>query len=79
MQQIIAEIAEVSGVFSATVQKIQKQIDGVSNVPDSENVKSQDIMDKVRQTEETTEEMAHIVNRNKDNAEAISEIVERFS
>lgn len=79
MQQIIAEIAEASGVFSATVQKIQKQIDGVSNVPDSENVKSQDIMDKVRQTEETTEEMTHIVNRNKDNAEAISEIVERFS
>lgn len=79
MQQIIAEIAKVSGVFSGTVQKIRTQIDAVSNVPESQDVKSEDIMNKVRQTEETTEEMTHIVNRNKDNAEAIHEIVERFS
>lgn len=79
MQMIIADIAEASEVFSDTVQNIQAQIREVSVVPDGQSIKSQDILDKARQTEETAEAMTVIVSRNKENANAISGIVERFS
>ena len=79
VQAIISDIAEASGIFADTVQKIQSQIREVSNVPDSQNIKSQDILDKARQTEETAEAMTVIVSKNKENATAISGIVERFS
>ena len=79
MQQIITDIVAASGIFSDTVQKIQAQIREVSNVPDSQNIKSQDILDKARQTEETAEAMTAIVSKNKENANAISGIVGRFS
>lgn len=42
-------------------------------------VESSEIMEKVKQTEETTEELSRIVSHNKDNAVAISEIVNRFT
>lgn len=79
MQTIIADIAEASEIFAGTVQNIQAQIREVSNVPDAQNIKSRDILDKARQTEETAESMTVIVNKNKENANAISGIVERFS
>lgn len=79
MQHIISEIAEVSEVFVATVQNIQTQIREVSDVPDERSIRSEDILEKARQTEETTEEMIVLVNQNKENANAISGIVERFS
>lgn len=79
IQSIISDIAEASGTFVDTVQNIQSQIREVSNVPDSENVRSQDILEKARETEETTEAMTVIVSQNKENANAISGIVKRFS
>ena len=79
MQHIISDIAEASGIFAATVQNIQTQIREVSDTPDSQSVRSQDVLDKARQTEETTEAMTVIVGQNKENANAISGIVERFS
>lgn len=79
MKQIISDMAESSETFVEVVDNIQTQIQDVSNVPDEQNVKSQDIMDKVRQTEETTEAMTIIVKKNKENANAISGIVEKFS
>ena len=79
MQHIISDIAEASGIFAATVQNIQTQIREVSDAPDSQSVRSQDVLDKARQTEETTEAMTVIVGQNKENANAISGIVERFS
>ena len=79
MQMIIEDIAEASEVFADTVQSIQAQIREVSNVPDDQSVRSQDILDKARQTEETAEAMTVIVSRNKENADAICGIVERFS
>ena len=79
MQHIISDIAESSGIFAATVQNIQTQIREVSDAPDSQSVRSQDVLDKARQTEETTEAMTVIVGQNKENANAISGIVERFS
>lgn len=79
MKQIISDIAESSETFVNVVDNIQNQIQGVSNVPDEQNVRSQDIMDKVRQTEETTETMTVMVQKNRENANAISGIVEKFS
>lgn len=79
MQMIISDIAEASGVFGDTVQNIQRQIKEVSNVPDDQNVKSQDILEKARITEKTAEAMTVIVSENKKNADAISGIVEKFS
>lgn len=79
IQHIISDIAGAAGIFVDTIQNIQTQIREVSNVPDKQNVKSQDVLDKAKQTEETTEAMTVIVNQNKDNANAISGIVKRFS
>ncbi len=79
MQMIISDIAEASGIFVDTVQNIQTQIHEVSNVPEDQNIQSQDILAKARQTEETAIAVTQIVCKNKENAEAISGIVERFS
>ncbi len=79
IQVIISEIAEGAGIFVNTVQNIQSQINSISDVPDSDNISSQDILDKAKQTEETTQEMSVIVNHNKENALEINNIVERFS
>ena len=79
MQMIISDIAEVSQIFTNAVQNIQSQIREVSNVPETQNIKSQDILDKAKQTEETAEAMNVIVNKNKENANAINGIVKLFS
>ena len=79
MQMIISDIAEASEVFAETVQNIQKQIREVSGVPDDNSIRSQDVFEKARQTEETAQAMTVIVSKNKENANAISGIVERFS
>lgn len=79
IQVIIDDIAGASSTFVETVNTIQTQIKSVSDVPDSQAVNSQDILDKARQTEVTTEKMTVIVDQNKENAVAISGIVSRFS
>ena len=79
IQHIISDVAEASKIFTDTVQNIQSQIREVSDVPGAENISSEDMLEKARQTEETTEAMTVIVDRNKENANAISGIVKRFS
>ena len=79
IQVIISEIAEESETFVNTVQNIQNQIHAISDVPDSDHISSQDILEKARQTEKTTQEMSVIVTHNKENALEINNIVERFS
>lgn len=79
IQSIIADIAAASSTFVETVDAIQSLIQSVSDVPGTKAVNSQDILDKARQMELTTEEMTVIVNQNKENAVAISGIVRRFS
>lgn len=79
IQYIISDIADVSEIFVETVNNIQTQIREVSDVPDTRSVSSRDVLDKAKQTEETTEAMTVIVSHNKDNAKAISGILERFS
>ena len=79
IQVIISEIAEESETFVNTEQNIQNQIHAISDVPNSDHIMSHNILEKVRQTEETTQEMSVIVNHNKENASEINNIVERFS
>lgn len=79
IQLLISDIAEASEIFVDTVQNIQTQIKEVSSVPDDQNVRSQDVLEKAKQTEETTKEMTLIVSQNKENASAISGILKRFS
>lgn len=79
MQHIISDISSASESFVNIVMNIQTQIQEVSDMPDGKTVNSQDVLEKARQTEETTEAMTALVNRNNDNAAAISGIVNRFS
>lgn len=79
MKKIISEIADASEVFSNTVQSIQAQVRMISDIQDAEDAKSQDILDKAKQTEETAQAMTSIVSKNRENANAISGIVNRFS
>lgn len=79
IQHIISDIANASEIFTETVKSIQVQIQEVSDVPDDQSVRSQDVLDKAKQTAETTAVMIEIVDRNKENAKEISGIIERFS
>ena len=54
------------------------EITAVSYNPDQEQTDSQTIIEKAKQTEETTRQMTKIVSDNKENAMAISQIVQRF-
>lgn len=79
VQKIIAEIAESSGIFAETVLNIQTQIRAVSDTPEKQTVDTSQVLEKTKKTEEMTEQMTKIVNENRKNAKAISQIVERFS
>ncbi len=79
MQMIISNIAQASNIFVDTVQNIQEQIRKVSDVPDSSNIKNEDILDKSRQIKEMVEVMNVIVSRNKENANEIDGVLRRFS
>lgn len=79
MQHIISDIAQDSEAFVDTVKKMQTQIREVSDVPDDHSIRSQDVLNKARLTAEATDEMTVLINRNKENANAISGIVKRFS
>ena len=79
IEKTISYISQISASFGNTVDEIQEEIKTVSDTPDMNTVESSEIMEKVEQTEETTEELSRIVSHNKDNAVAISEIVKRFT
>ncbi len=79
IQMIISEIDRSATTFVGAVETIHTQISEVQNVPDEHAVSSEEVIQKAEQTTQTTEEMAVIVNKNKENAVSIHEIVERFS
>ena len=78
MQHIISDIAASSNVFSASVNSIRQYIRNVSDVPENKNISSEDILAKAKQTEETAESIANIVEKNKENANSITSIVKQF-
>ena len=79
IQQLIDEISHSSEMFADVVKRIETQIKAVSDVPENSNVSSSYVIDKANQTAETTSDMITMVDRNKENAKAIEDIVERFS
>ena len=79
IQRIIAEISESSEMFAEVVKRIESQIREVSDVPADKTVSSQFVIEKANQTASTTSDMISIVDKNKENAKAIEEIVGRFS
>lgn len=76
---VIQDIDNSSSVFSNAVTDIKNRIDTVQSVPEESTIDSEDVLKRVEQTEQTTQELADIVGQNKKNAAAIQEIVERFS
>jgi len=79
IQEIIKEISICSQVFVQSVSSIQSQIDAVWDNQAKDEVSVEDILEKVEQTTQLTEELAHIVHKNENNAESIRNIVGRFS
>lgn len=79
MQQIIQDIDSSSNVFSDVIIEIKNCIDQVQCGPEDRTIDSGKILKHVEQTEVTTQELADIVDQNKQNAVAICNIVERFS
>lgn len=79
IQLIISNIADGSKTFVDAVENIQNHINSISDVPDSGSIQSQDILEKARLTEKTSEDMADIVKHNKENALAIDGIIKQFS
>jgi len=76
---IISDIANSAGIFGESVENIQNQIIAVSSLPGADTVDSNHIIEKAKETEEISEVMIEMVDKNKDNADAISDIVSRFS
>ena len=72
-------MSDSSETFAAIVKHIDMQIRQVSDVPGDKTVDSSVVIDKANQTAETTADMIAMVNQNKENANAIKEIVEKFS
>ena len=66
-------------MFADVVKRIETQIKAVSDVPEDRTVSSSYVIDKANQTAATTSDMIAMVDRNKENAKAIEDIVVRFS
>ncbi len=79
LRNIISEMSDSSETFATIVKHIDMQIRQVSDVPGDKTVDSSIVIDKANQTAETTADMIAMVNQNKENANAIKEIVEKFS
>lgn len=79
IQSIIKDIEQSSNTFVEVVSNIQRQIEEVQNLPGRTVVGTEDIMSKIAQINKLTEELAVVVNVNRDNAVSIREICSRFS
>lgn len=79
LQIIISNIADASQTFVDTVNTIQTQIRKVSDVPTEDSIQSEDIIEKSKQTQDTTEAMTMIITKNRENANSINHIVDQFS
>ncbi len=79
IQGIITDISDCSGVFGETVSNIRSQIDHVQRNPEENRVSTKDILLKVEQTKQTTEDLTDVVRVNENNANSIRKIVGRFS
>ncbi len=79
IQEIIVDISKGSNTFVQSVCDIQARIDAVQNNPMNGNISTEDILKKVEQTKQTTQNLSDLVHTNEENAISIREIVNRFS
>ena len=79
IQEIIREMSECSDIFVQAVSDIQNQIDSVQSNPSEVNISTDDMMSKVGQTRQTTEDLSEIAKANEGNAMSIRKIISRFS
>lgn len=79
IRTIIRDIEQSSNVFVDAVTNIKAQIDEVQNMPDDSVISTEDVMAKAEQIENSTQELSGMVNSNKVSADAIRDVVSRFS
>ena len=79
VQNIMAEIQEVSTIFVESIDRMRGQLDTVQTSSNENEQGVQGIVEKNEQTNETAEVLADIVKENTQNAKSIQEIVNRFS
>lgn len=79
IRDIIGEMSQCSKIFAESVDNIQSQIDSVQNSPADDSIDKNEILRKVEQTKQTTDELADVVRINQTNAMSIKEVVDRFS
>ena len=79
VQEIMYEIQEASRVFVESISKMRGQLDTVQISSNENEAGVQGIVEKNEQTNETAEVLLDIVKENQQNAEAIQEIISRFS
>ena len=79
VQGIMDEIQEASLVFTESITRMRGQLDTVQISSNENEHGVQGIIEKNEQTNETAEVLVDVVKENRQNAEAIQEIVRRFS
>lgn len=79
VQGVMAEIQEASRIFAESITKMRGQLDTVQISSNENELGVQGIVEKNEQTNETAEVLVDIVKENRQNAEAIQEIISRFS
>ena len=79
VQGIMNEIQEATKVFVDSIVKMRSQLDTVQISSNENEAGVQGIVEKNEQTNETAEVLFDIVKENQQNAEAIQEIISRFS
>ena len=79
VQGIMNEIQEATKVFVDSIVKMRSQLDTVQISSNENEAGVQGIVEKNEQTNETAEVLLDIVKENQQNAEAIQEIISRFS
>lgn len=79
IQSVIQDIKNVSDSFGEVVTIIRKQVDMVQNASDENTKGMEQIIEKLERTTSTTEMLSNITKTNEGNAEALHDIVRKFT
>ena len=79
IKEAIREIEETSNGFVASVTSIRERMDVIRTASGENEIGVGDIVKKIEQTNNTAEELSGVGKINQDNAQAISDIVDKFS
>lgn len=76
---VIGEIEETSNGFVTSVASIREKMDVIHTASSENEIGVGEIVNKIEQTNTTAEEIESVGKTNRDNAQAISAIVEKFT